>query len=753
MTQFFKSGLVLALSSLLGACVTAPPADDTLKSAAELAVQQLPGGAGAKPLFPVIGELPQPPAAPTPAAVNRLGDLPAIRSTDSTAPPTPAVDPKDDTVSLDMEQVELRQILEMITDTLNMTVVIDPSIGDKVTIRTAPDKPLRHKDLWPLLQMLLSENAIVMEQKGGVYHLKKEKAALPATIGGPGSQLARSHAAQVLQVTPLRYINVEAALTTLKPLVEPEGRLLSISALNILGIVTSPDKLGRINNILNLVDADPFVYRGIRLFRLSNSKATEMKGELDKILLAVEGKSPSYETIALERVNALLVVAPPKRGFEEVARWVSILDEPNEAGGEQVFIYRVRNLKATTLASTLSDVFKLEDKDNKVKRPDEKNAKDDPKTPEPAATPENPATPPVETPPSPTAAAQATAAVSAQLKVTIVADEDTNTLLVRSTPKDYRQLLSTIALLDTLPKEVMINVVVAEVELTNQQQFGIDWYSLFGPSDKSVVGTNFNVPGTSGVASDGTVTFGDHGLVVGYVSKSISAILNALSSDGRVELLSRPSLLVRNNQEASINVGSDEPTITQINQTATSTLNTGYTSNQVQYRKTGIILTVKPQINEDGVVNMDVKQEVSALGPPGTTQQLPSFRQRTIETSLVVSDGAAVVMGGLIQTGWDNSYEGVPYLQDVPVLGQLFKGQKEKRTRTELVVIIVPQIVHPDADNRAYVTQFRDRMGQVKRLMEEDVTPIYLPMPTSSNSAASETIAPALAAPATTGVR
>ncbi len=751
MTQFFKSGLVLALSSLLGACVTAPPADDTLKSAAELAVQQLPGGAGARPLLPVIGELPQPAAAPIPATVNRLGGLPAIRSTDSTAPPTPAVDPKDDTVSLDMEQVELRQVLEMIADTLNMTVVIDPSIGDKVTIRTAPDKPLRHKDLWPLLQMLLSENAIVMEQKGGVYHLKKERAALPATIGGPNDQLARSHAAQVLQVTPLRYINVEAALTALKPLVEPEGRLLSLSALNILGIVTSPEKLGRINNILNLVDADPFVYRGIRLFRLSNSKATEIKGELDKILLAVEGKSPSYETIALERVNALLVVAPPKRGFEEVARWVSILDEPNEAGGEQVFIYRVRNLKATTLASTLSDVFKLDDKDDKIKRPDEKNAKNDPNTPEPAATPENPAIPqPMETP---AAAAQATAAVSAQLKVTIVADEDTNTLLVRSTPKDYRQLLSTIALLDTLPKEVMINVVVAEVELTNEHQFGIDWYSLFGPGDKSVVGTNFNIPGSSGVGSDGAVTFGDHGLVVGYVSKSISAILNALSSDGRVELLSRPSILVRNNQEASINVGSDEPTITQINQTATSNLTTGYTSNQIQYRKTGIILTVKPQINEDGVVNMDVKQEVSALGAERTTERLPSFRQRTIETSLVVSDGAAVVMGGLIQTNWDNSYEGVPYLQEIPVLGQLFKGQKEKRTRTELVVIIVPQIVHPDADNRAYVTQFRDRMGQVKRLMEEDVTPIYLPMPISPDSAGA-IITPALATPApTTGVR
>jgi len=202
--------------------------------------------------------------------------------------------------------------------------------------------------------------------------------------------------------------------------------------------------------------------------------------------------------------------------------------------------------------------------------------------------------------------------------------------------------------------------------------------------------------------------------------------LNALNSEGRVELLSRPSLLVKNNQEATINVGSDEPTITRTNQTQTGISTGVVTSNEVQYRKTGIILKVKPQINEDGIVNMTVKQEVSALGADRTAEKLPSFRQRVIDTSLVVRDGTAVVMGGLIQTSTNNSNEGIPLLKDIPVMGKLFQSQNESRTRTELVVIIVPQVIHPDRDNFEYVRQFRDRMSEVKRLMEEDAIPMVV---------------------------
>jgi general secretion pathway protein D len=651
--------------------------------------------------------------------IDNIGKIPEITPNQAKQPAGLPIKSANELIGLNLEQVELRAVFELIADALGVSVVIDSSIAEKVTVRTAPDKSLTQDDLWALLQLLLAENNVTMEKKGNAYHLKKEKRALPDAIGSKKDQLSKSSAPEVLQVTPLRYITVDSALIALKPMVEPEGRLLVVSNLNVLGIVTSPEKLSKINKLLALLDADPFVHRGIRLFRLQNAKSSEAKTDLDKILQAVEGKMPAFEIIALDRINSLLVISPPQRGFEEVARWIEIVDERNEAGGEQIFIYRVRNLKATTLATTLKDVFRTDGKETPKTTPKDPNKPDEKQPDKPQ---ENKLDPNILNPAN---NPQNTATTAANLKINIVADEETNTLLIRSTPRDYRHLLTTIALLDNLPKEVMINVVVAEVELTEGNQFGIDWYSLFSKGTKGFIGNEFKIPGNAGV-TNGAPTRSDNGLVVSYITGSITGVLNALNTEGKVELLSRPSILVKNNQEATINVGSDEPTITRINQTQTGVSTGVTTSNEVQYRKTGIILKVKPQINDDGIVNMTVKQEVSALGAERTAERLPSFRQRVIDTSLVVRDGTAVVMGGLIQTSTNNSNEGIPLLKDVPVLGKLFQSQSTTRARTELVVIIVPQVIHPDADNREYVRQFRDRMSEVKRLMEEDSIPIIV---------------------------
>ncbi len=314
--------------------------------------------------------------------IDNIGKTPEIISHNPKQVPPLAANKLDgDKHSLNLEQIELRGVFEIIADALGISVVIDSSIAEKVTVRTAPDKSLTQNDLWALLQLLLAENNVTMEKKGNTYHLKKEKKSLPDAIGSKKDQLANANASEVLQVTPLRYITVDSALTALKPMVEPEGRLLVISNLNVLGIVTSPEKLNKINKLLALLDADPFVHRGIRLFRLQNAKSSEAKTDLDKILQAVEGKMPAFEIIALDRINSLLVISPPQRGFDEVARWIEIVDERNEAGGEQIFIYRVRNLKATTLATTLKDVFRTDGKETPKTTPKDPN-KPDEKQPE-----------------------------------------------------------------------------------------------------------------------------------------------------------------------------------------------------------------------------------------------------------------------------------------------------------------------------------------------------------------------------------
>ena len=217
------------------------------------------------------------------------------------------------------------------------------------------------------------------------------------------------------------------------------------------------------------------------------------------------------------------------------------------------------------------------------------------------------------------------------------------------------------------------------------------------------------------------------GLTLGYLSGSLNAILNIVASTGNAVILSRHSILVRNNEEASINVGSDEPTLGSVsNRTYSSsptTTGTDYSSllQDVQYRQTGITLKVTPRINDDGIINMKISQEVSKMGETRTTQNLQAFVQRKLETSVVVRDNNAIVMGGLIETKRDQTSQGIPVLKDIPIIGStLFATNEQQESRTELVLIIVPQIVNPEIDNRPLVQDFIRRMQDTAALLNEE---------------------------------
>jgi general secretion pathway protein D len=704
-----RTGFLLIITgAVLSACAGAVE-KTMLPSAGELAHSALPSVsmAEAKPPAPPALNLPRPDTRPLLQEINHSGSLPAVRSV---APeiiaPLPQNFSSGQPVHLDYEQVELRKVLEELADVMGLSVVVDASIADLITVRTSADKPLNAEDLWPLFQLLMVDNNITLERKGAIHHLKRAQDALPAVIGGPHAGLEHSSAPEVMQITPLRFITVDAALAALRPIVEPQGRIVSLPNLNVLGVISSPARLGRVNSLVNLLDSDPFVHRGMRLFRLNNTKATDIQVELDKIFKAVEGSAPTYQLIALERINAILAVAPPRRGFTEVERWIQILDEANEESGEQVFIYRVRNMEAGKLAATLSEVFKEDEKDKK-----DIPQRQIPLDPQTLA--DNPdALQQLLNAPT-TRRSEGALQVSAALKVNIVASEDSNSLIIRARPRDYRQLLETISILDQVPKEVMINMVVAEVSLTESTRFGINWQALLGKN----LGERYRTIATnsfSGIAANAT------GLVIDYAGNTISALLNLIATDNDVQVLSRPSILVRNNQQASMNVGSDEPTITRMNTTAQATT-TNYltTSNEVQYRNTGIILQVTPHINEDGIINIEVAQEVSSLGPVRTDQQLPSFTTRKFETSLLVRDGNAIILGGLIETRSNNDLSGLPGLMEIPVVGKAFSSESRNVSRTELVVIIIPEIIDPEADNRAYMEAFTRRMKAVENVLNE----------------------------------
>ncbi len=700
MSNFMLRVLFFSLFiALLNACTTPPKKTEHTPNALELARNQLALGQGTSKAQRII-KLPQSETDPVPE-INQEGSVPEISSITTPEPGFEIPGPEQE-IQLEYRQTDLRMIIEEMADVMGMTIVFDNAIGsEKITMVTPEGKSIKKEDLWPLFQLFLVDSGITMEKKGGIYHLKKAAPGLPGSIG---LSTATGSSPEVLQITPLRYITVDSAIAALNPLLQPPlGRMIKLPGLNLIGVIAAPDRLKKVNKLLSLIDTDPFVHRGMRLFRLENSKAADIQTQLDQILQAILGEAPTYKIIPLERINSILVVAPPRSGFREIEMWIKILDEKRDESSEQIFIYHVRNLEAKELASTLSEVFKSEDKEDEVNNKEEEDKGDtfiiDPDTEELKVVDKKESTKPID----------GTLAVSAELKVNIVADEKTNSLIVRATARDYQQLLQTIKILDRVPKEVMINVLIAEVSLNEDNKFGIDWTAVFD-----------NIHSTASTAFGFRQGTNPEGAYVSYKTHSLDAVLNMVSSNGDTQVLSRPSILVRNNEEAEINVGTEEPIITRITD---SNVNAGSnTYRDVQYRKTGINLKVTPRINEDGVINLEIKQEVSSLGEQRPPENYQAFNSREVSTHVVVNDGNAIVLGGLIQSTKKRSRQGILGLQDIPVIGKtLFSTHTDGLQRVELVLVIIPEIINPLENNRQFIDLFLMRMEAAAGLLQDSL--------------------------------
>ncbi|MDE0982039.1 MAG: hypothetical protein OSB11_08730 [Gammaproteobacteria bacterium] len=607
--------------------------------------------------------------------------------------PTPVEPLTGNVVELNYEQADLRLVLEELAAALDVSIVIDPTIDSKVSIRTSSARPLSEEDIWPLIRLLTRDAGVVVNRVGNVYNARKITSALPAEIATPDT-LGQGTASRILQITPLTFISTESAVQVIEPLLAPDGEVRTLVGNGTLAISASESQLQRINELLFLVDADPFQNQGIHLYQLFNANAVEVADELSEILLLIEGSTPAYQVKGIERINGILVTAPASRGFEEISRWLQILDSDGQEQVEQLFHYQVNNLSAVELAETLSEVFEDGDDDalaianrgNDV----ENNTLDSVGLADGVSV------------------VTTNTVVSANLSVKIVADEATNSLLIRSTARDYRQLLTTINQLDAVPLQVMINAVIAQITLSEATKFGVDWSRIAADSQVDPISTNAStgfVPQLGGLLF--TKSFIDG-------ASQVDATLEAIAINNDVQLLARPSLTVANNQEGDIQIGSQVPV-----EQGQSLGNAGVSTTNIIYRDTGIVLSITPQINNDGIVNLIIRQELSSVdgGATGVNNN-PVFNNQEINTTVVVRNGENVVLGGLIQTETENLNTGVPGLNRVPLLGRLFSYQQETVERRELFIVLRPEIINLNSETGLEYQDILDRFDMASDLIE-----------------------------------
>ena len=297
-------------------------------------------------------------------------------------------------------------------------------------------------------------------------------------------------------------------------------------------------------------------------------------------------------------------------------------------------------------------------------------------------------------------------AIERNEQVQVIADEPNNALLILARGNEYRQILAALKQLDVSPLQVLIEVTIAEVSLTDNLSFGVEWffrnnfadgYTGVGRLDLGAAGIGALQPGFSYALRGG--------------NGAVRAVLNTLATETNLSIIQSPSLLVLNNQEATIQVGDEVPVATSQQQ---SVIGDSPLINTIEYRDTGIVLRVKPRVNSGGLVIMEVEQEASNVPFANNLNPLtPRIQQRKISSTVAVNSGDTIILGGLIQNDRDTSESGIPLIHKVPFLGALFGSKEDNQSRTELIVLITPRAVSNSTAALQVTDEYRRRLKKL----------------------------------------
>jgi general secretion pathway protein D len=572
----------------------------------------------------------------------------------------------------------------------------------------------------------------------------------------------------------VRYFTVAEMKRLLTPFLMAGGEILDIPRGNFLIIVDLPSNIQRLVEIAELIDVQVFAGTRMEIYQPKVASAEELAQEMIKIMQSFAASVPQPESftaqfIPLPRINQLLIISHSEAAWSYAKRWIDRIDVVAEGPGRRIFIYPVENSKAADLADVLGQALGLPTTTARSSIQSLQNlhratpggtgtgfgtggtgagsrttspfgggtgmtnptggvgsafaAVPAPAQPVPPA----PAVPtPLPAPGQPRPATPAAPGAKPEEQLRIVADPGTNSLIIYGTVQEFQNIRNILRELDAVPRQVLMDVLIAEVTLNNDESFGVDYQ--IGRGNTEIFGRTFDSRGSvlTGVlnslaaANEGGISQFPGGIsgVIGS-SQTVRALISALQSDTRVRILSSPSVLATDNRPARIQVGSEEPIATG---TITGAVGTVASSTTIQYRNTGRIVTIIPQVNSQGLVNLQILAEVSQRGanvPIGAAgDTFPSFDTRQAETTAVVQDGDTLAIGGIITENKTRDRSGIPYLMDIPVFGRFFGSTTDALRKTELIMLITPNVIRTRQESYVVTEEFKSRLSSVRNELE-----------------------------------
>ena len=640
--------------------------------------------------------------------------------------PIPA--PGDVTFNFEGEAIQA-VIKAILGDFLQENYVIAPGVQGTVTFSTA--RPINAAQARTVLEYLLAQNGLAMVHRDGRYTVLPVAQAIPGNLS-PRSGNVPPRGFEV-RVVPLRFVAATEMEKLLAPFVKQGAIVRADNARSLMLLAGNGADLSAYMDTIEVFDVDWLKGMSIGIFPLERVEAMTVAPELEKVF-GEGSNSPlagMFRFLPIERMNAILVITPQESYLKSAEEWLGRLDRGGADAGAQLFVYYVKNVKATDLAENLTDVFggsgasksasagtggggsvvpgtqSVEISTYDANRQQQRDR----------AIAEGKEAPP---PAGPSFAGGSGGGsgdginISSSEDIRITAIEESNALLVRATPGQYDSILRAIKRLDTVPLQVHIEARVLQVVLKDDLSFGVQWFFENARPDLDPLPERPD----SSVWKTWAGTISGGGLGWTFVTDNIDAIVNTLEDASDVKVVAAPSLVVLNNKQANINVGTQIPVVSTFFNTGTGGTNPGdTTSSYVQFRDTGVTLDVTPRVNPGGLVFMEIKQEQSNPGPASAAVagNVP-VDKRTIQTEVAVQSGETVLLGGLIREGTTTGQAGVPFLSRIPVLGGLFGNQTRGWERQELLVMITPTVIENVQDAREVTDDYKARFKGLRPL-------------------------------------
>jgi general secretion pathway protein D len=645
-----------------------------------------------------------------------------------TGSPNEAPEEGKDGFTLNFDNAPVANVAKAILgDILHVGYVIDPRVQGSITLSSG--RPVARREMLFVLENALRANNLVMVRDASGYRIA------PSTDGGVGwgdraDGAGGAEPGYGMTVIPLKYVSGATLLKLLEGFATKPGAVRTDATGNMLVVVGDGAERQSAIDTVRSFDVDWMAGQSVGIYPVQNSAPEPVVADLEKIMDSGEA-GLGHGLVKFQpvtRQNAILVVASKPELLRRAAMWIQRLDSPNSASAS-VKVYKVRYGDAKQIAQLLNGIFvgggggnTIDSATNQIApssgaaplsaterltggRPANGNtpgtgASSGTGAGAGSAAPAGSASPFGGPPTAALTAAFSTAAAGGQgllSNVRISADDVNNSILIYANEENYRTIERTLIQLDRPRLQVAIDVTIAEVTLNDSLNYGVQFYlsNKYGSLINSVSGPPAATANISGGLN----------VIVGN-NATPQFIISALHALTDVKILSNPSLVVVDNQQATLEVGDQVP-ISTGSATVLSASNT--VVNTVDYKNTGIILNVQPRVNANGNVLLDIEQEISSV-PPNSTTLTPTISQRKVKSEINVASGQMVLLAGLISETQSNSRSGVPVLDQLPYVGGAFGTTGKSNVRTELIIFIRPQIIRDGVDASRIAEELRSKM-------------------------------------------